>query len=122
MLKRCYNLKDRAYYLYGGAGVKVARRWHKFENFLADMGEQPCGLQLDRKNNNLAYSKSNCRWATTKEQAANRRRPRWHGPSWNTGKHLSQELRDKISAATKGRKAHNKGKRFDATRRIYYGS
>lgn len=53
-------------------GITVCERWKKFENFLADMGEAPTGLTLDRMDNDRGYSKANCRWATRKEQTANR--------------------------------------------------
>lgn len=58
---------------YGGRGIKVCKRWLKFENFLADMGERPAGLTLDRRNPNGNYHKRNCRWATKKIQLFNRR-------------------------------------------------
>lgn len=48
------------------------KEWLKFENFLADMGEQPKGLTLDRIDNDLPYSKDNCRWATWQEQNDNK--------------------------------------------------
>ncbi len=46
--------------------------WESFEAFLADMGECPDDLTLDRKDTRLGYSKTNCRWATHKEQCQNR--------------------------------------------------
>jgi hypothetical protein len=73
MKKRCLTPSDRAYRNYGGRGIKVCKRWLKFENFLEDMGEQPEGLQLERVNNSLGYSKRNCKWVTSKEQNNNRR-------------------------------------------------
>jgi hypothetical protein len=74
MLSRCRNPRDTSYKYYGGRGLKVCERWSKFENFLADMGLKPVGTTLDRKNNELGYSKSNCRWATPVQQNNNRRR------------------------------------------------
>lgn len=58
---------------YGGRGIKVCDRWKDFRNFLADMGEPPPGMQLDRSNNDGNYELSNCRWATPKENCQNRR-------------------------------------------------
>lgn len=57
---------------YFDRGIRVCRRWHKFENFLEDMGEKPVGKSIDRVNNNRGYSLQNCRWATTKQQARNK--------------------------------------------------
>ncbi len=58
---------------YAGRGITVCRRWDKFENFLADMGERPADMTLDRRSNDKGYCKSNCRWATRKEQQNNLR-------------------------------------------------
>jgi len=73
MLSRCENPKHKSYARYGCRGIEVCARWHVFENFLADMGECPARLTLDRfPNRDGNYEPGNCRWATTTEQARNR--------------------------------------------------
>jgi len=77
MRNRCTNFNYSGYKDYGGRGITVCERWMKFENFLEDMGEPPTkGHTLDRKNNDRGYCKSNCRWATKKQQMRNKRNNR----------------------------------------------
>ena len=73
MWKRCGGLSGK---LKGSTKYKniifVANEWRSFENFISDMGLAPEGFTLDRLDNSKDYCKSNCRWATPKEQTRNR--------------------------------------------------
>jgi hypothetical protein len=73
MLDRCSNPNFKHFSYYGGRGIAVCDRWRKFENFLADMGERPERLTLDRIDTNGNYEPTNCKWSTRSEQQYNRR-------------------------------------------------
>lgn len=75
MKRRCYNHNNKFYNSYGARGIIVCERWiNSFQNFLIDMGRAPSiNHTLDRINVNGNYEPTNCRWATTKEQARNKR-------------------------------------------------
>jgi hypothetical protein len=82
MRERCLNPKNNHFKDYGGRGITLAKEWDSFEVFLTDMGERPEGKTLERNDVNLGYSKSNCCWADSMQQARNTRRTihiTWNG-------------------------------------------
>jgi hypothetical protein len=90
MLARCR--KDP---YYAGRGIRVCEPWLSYTCFLADMGRKPTPKHtLDRINNDGNYGPGNCRWATMKEQAQNRR----------LHKKLTPEHRANVGRAQLGRK------------------
>lgn len=86
MKSRCYNQNDKQFTQWGGRGITVCQRWrNSFTHFINDMGLRPNGLSLERIDNDKGYwcgncndcianhQLPNCKWATVKEQANNRR-------------------------------------------------
>lgn len=112
MIARCCNPKNKRFNDYGGKGITVCSRWlASFQSFLDDMGICPEDMTIDRKDNNLSYYPSNCRWATRSQNQINRGVSRiWiiEGVRFSTLDDASSELG--VSTATvaawcKGRKS-----------------
>lgn len=74
MIKRCQASYQRSWARYGLRGITVCDQWlNSFDLFLKDMGPRPSlAHSIERIDIDGDYEKSNCKWATPKEQARNR--------------------------------------------------
>lgn len=78
MRHRCSCPKSADYSRYGARGIVVCERWHSFDNFLEDMGQMPfLNATIERIEVDSNYEPGNCKWASMKEQAQNKRTTRW---------------------------------------------
>lgn len=72
--QRCTNPRVASYRFYGARGIAMCPEWiSDFAAFFAHIGPRPDGTSIDRIDNDRGYEPGNVRWATPKEQAANRR-------------------------------------------------
>lgn len=88
MIYRCELATHISYKNYGARGISVCKRWHKFENFLEDMGIPLGKLDIDRIDNNGNYEKNNCKWSSRKENSNNKRNSTkisWNGIDYSIG-------------------------------------
>lgn len=93
--KLAARAKDKCYV---DSSVTVCDSWLTFANFLADMGERPEGLTLDRLDWSKGYEPGNCRWATRKQQTAS---------IMAAGRHICQRPGGARGAATRAAPVHS---------------
>lgn len=96
MIQRCHNPNSQNFENYGGRGIHVCEEWrNSFDQFFSDMGDMEsigANLTIDRIDNSVGYKKSNCRWATRRDQSRNLRNNVWFETS--RGKMLASQIAD----------------------------
>ena len=105
MIDRCTKKISKDYKGYGGRGITVCIEWLDIRVFIKDMyPSYKEGLTIDRINNDLGYSKSNCRWVNQNIQSRNTRRVRTNNTSGFKGVSFnkkSQKFRTQIAVNSK---------------------
>ncbi len=95
MIDRCYNSKEKSFSYYGGRGITVCEEWRKsysnFRDWALNNGYQE-DLSIDRIDVNGNYEPNNCRWATVKQQANNKRKTKRY--NFNGGLYTASEIAD----------------------------
>jgi len=107
MRQRCCNPNNPHYKNYGGRGITIDPCWDTFDQFLADMGQSPDGMSIERIDNEKGYGPDNCKWASRLEQGRNTRKCRviTHGGKTQTLSEWADEYG--INRQTLGKRLDN---------------
>ena len=108
MNRRTSSQNSKDYKYYGARGIIVCSRWLDIKNFIEDM--YPTfeeGLSIDRINNDLGYSKDNCRWAPATIQSRNTSKIHSNNTSGYRGVfHIKENNNWKAQVRVNGRLVH----------------
>lgn len=76
MMHRCYVSSDPRFHVYGAAGIRVCKPWHKFEQFKAWWNSMPAPklnlgerVQIHRHHDDMGYGPLNCVKVSNREHS-----------------------------------------------------
>lgn len=97
---RC-NTNSYQYKYYYGKGIKICKRWNRFENFWEDMKDTyKDNLSIDRIDNNKGYCKNNCRWSDSFIQNSNKSNNKFVNDGNETLNIMAMARKHKIKPST----------------------
>jgi hypothetical protein len=100
--QRCYNENNKDYIYYGKRGIYICSTWYKnfinFKKWALENG-YASNFLIDRINNNLGYTPSNCRWVSSLDSNRNKTSTKLNIEKvkqirlkYSTGKYTQKEL------------------------------